>query len=118
MARALALLTLPGDVQEAVEAGQIAPRTAYELTKIDDPAEQADAAREAAAGRLKHNGLAERTRKPREGRGSRPGSCAFSTERVKVVVSALADDVSDEELTEAITAALKEHRKRAGGRAA
>ena len=30
VARALALLTLPGDVQEAVEAGQIAPRTAYE----------------------------------------------------------------------------------------
>ena len=74
VARALALLSLPGDVQEAVEAGQIAPRTAYELTKIDDPAEQAEAAREAAAARLRRDDLAERTRKPRDGRASRPGT--------------------------------------------
>jgi ParB family chromosome partitioning protein len=118
VARALALLTLPGDVQEAVEAGQIAPRTAYELTKIDDPAEQAEAAREAAAGRLKRDELAERTRKPREGRGGRPRTWSFSTEQVKVVVSALADDVSEEELTEAIAAALKQRRRKGRGRAA
>jgi len=67
---------------------------------------------------LRRDDLAERTRKPREGRGSRPGSWSFSTERVKVVVSTLADDVSDEELTEAIAAALKEHRKKSRGRAA
>jgi ParB family chromosome partitioning protein len=116
--RALALLTLPGDVQDAVEAGQIAPRTAYELTKIDDPAEQAEAAREAAAGRLKRDELAERIRKPREGRGGRPRTWLFTTERVKVAVSALADDVSEEELTEAIAAALKERRRKPRGRAA
>jgi ParB family chromosome partitioning protein len=110
VARALALLMLPRDVQEAVEAGQIAPRTAYELTKIDDPAEQAEAAKEAAAGRLKRDELAERTRKPREGRGGRPRSWSFSTERVKITVSALADDASEEELTNAIAAALKERR--------
>jgi ParB family transcriptional regulator, chromosome partitioning protein len=118
VARALALLTLPGDVQEAVEAGQIAPRTAYELTKIDDPSEQAEAAREAAAGRLRRDDLAERTRKPREGRGGRPGSWSFATDRAKVVVSALVDDVSDEELTEAIAAALKERRKKGRSHAA
>ena len=101
-------------MQEAVEAGQIAPRTAYELTKIDDPAEQAEAAREAAAGRLKRDELAERTRRPREGREDRPRAWSFATERVKVVVSATADDVSEEELTEAIAAALKERRGRAG----
>jgi ParB family chromosome partitioning protein len=118
VARALALLNLPGDVQEAVEAGQIAPRTAYELTKIDDPTEQAEAAREAAAGRLKRDELAERTRKPREGRGDKPRAWTFSTERVRVVVSAIADDVSDEELTEAIAAALKDRRRKSRGRAA
>jgi ParB family chromosome partitioning protein len=118
VARALALLTLPGDVQDAVEAGQIAPRTAYELTKIDDPAEQAEAAREAAAGRLKRDELAERTRKPREGRGGRPRTWSFSTERVKVTVSALAEDVSEEELTEAIAAALKVRRRKGRSRAA
>jgi ParB family transcriptional regulator, chromosome partitioning protein len=118
VARALALLTLPCDVQEAVEAGQIAPRTAYELTKLDDPAEQAEAAREAAAGRLKRDELAERTRKPREGRGGRPRPWSFSTERVKVVVSAMADDVSEDELTEAIAAAMKERRRKGRDRAA
>jgi ParB family chromosome partitioning protein len=118
VARALALLTLPGDVQEAVEAGQIAPRTAYELTKLDDPAEQAEAAREAAAGRLKRDDLAERTRKPREGRGGRPRPWSFATERVKVVVSARADDVSEEELTEALAAALRARRGKGRTRAA
>ena len=91
---------------------------AYELTKIDDPSEEAEAAREAAAGRLRRDDLAERTRKPREGRGGRPGSWSFATDRVKVVVSALADDVSDEELTEAIAAALKERRKKGRSHAA
>ena len=37
IARALALLELPEPIQEAVDAGQIAPNTAYELTKVDDP---------------------------------------------------------------------------------
>jgi ParB family chromosome partitioning protein len=118
VARALALLTLPDVVQEAVEAGQIAPRTAYELTKIDDPDEQAEAAREAAAGRLRRDDLAERTRKPREGRSLKPRSWSFATERVKVAVSALADDVSEDELTEAVAAALKERRKKGRVRAA
>jgi ParB family chromosome partitioning protein len=110
VARALALLKLTDDVQEAVEAGRIAPRTAYELTKLDDPAEQAEAAREAAAGRLKRDELAERTRKPRAGRAGRPQSWSFKTQRVKVTVAALADDVSDLELTEAVAAALQERR--------
>ena len=118
VARALALLNLPDDVQGAVEAGQIAPRTAYELTKIDDPAEQAEAAREAAAGRLKRDELAERTRKPREGRRDRPRAWSFATDRVKVVVSAMADNVSEEELTEAIAAALKDRRRKSRYRAA
>ena len=67
---------------------------------------------------MKRDELAERTRKPREGRGGRPRAWSFSTERVKVAVSALADDVSEEELTEAVAAALKERRRKTRGRAA
>ncbi|MGG7377671.1 ParB/RepB/Spo0J family partition protein, partial [Escherichia coli] len=37
---ALALLKLPDDVQTKVEAGELAPRTAYEISKLDDSAEQ------------------------------------------------------------------------------
>jgi ParB family transcriptional regulator, chromosome partitioning protein len=72
VAKALALLTLPGDMQEAVEAGRIAPGTAYELSKVDDPGEQAALAREAAAGRLRRDEIQERTRTPRKGRGANP----------------------------------------------
>jgi ParB family transcriptional regulator, chromosome partitioning protein len=72
--RALALLTLPGNMQEAVEAGRIAPATAYELSKVDDPGEQAALAREAAAGRLRRDEIQERTRTrtPRKGKGASP----------------------------------------------
>jgi ParB family transcriptional regulator, chromosome partitioning protein len=40
IARALALLDLPADVQGQVEAGTLAPSVAYEVSKIDDPAAQ------------------------------------------------------------------------------
>ncbi|MBV8266921.1 MAG: ParB/RepB/Spo0J family partition protein [Planctomycetaceae bacterium] len=69
VARALALLTLPEAVQDDVEAGRIAPRTAYELSKIEDPIEQADAARDAAAGLLKRDDAARRASKPARAKG-------------------------------------------------
>jgi ParB family chromosome partitioning protein len=76
--RALALLDLPGDVQEAVERGQIAPNTAYELSKIEDPAEQAVMAKEAARGALKRDEIKAKTSRPRKGRGVRkPTSRVF-----------------------------------------
>jgi ParB family transcriptional regulator, chromosome partitioning protein len=39
--RALKLLELPPTVQEQVEQGTLSPATAYEVSKLDDPAEQA-----------------------------------------------------------------------------
>jgi ParB family chromosome partitioning protein len=46
---ALALLRLPDDVQTKVEAGELAPRTAYEISKLDDDAGQAALAVQAVA---------------------------------------------------------------------
>jgi ParB family chromosome partitioning protein len=66
IARALALLNLPGPIQAEVEAGLIAPNTAYELSKVTDPGEQAELAREAAGGRLRRDEIKERTRTPRK----------------------------------------------------
>jgi ParB family chromosome partitioning protein len=39
--RALALLDLPGAVQGRVESGELAPSVAYEISKVEDPGEQA-----------------------------------------------------------------------------
>ena len=69
VARALALLTLPEAIQDDVEAGRIAPRTAYELSKIEDPIEQAEAAKDAAAGLLKRDDAAQRASKPARAKG-------------------------------------------------
>jgi ParB family transcriptional regulator, chromosome partitioning protein len=77
IARSLALLELPEPIRGSVERGEIAPNTAYELTKVQDPAEQAELAHEAAHGRLRRDELKERTRAARstskpKGRGAKP----------------------------------------------
>jgi ParB family chromosome partitioning protein len=118
IAKALALLNLPGEIQEAVDSGEIAAGTAYQLTKVEDPTEQAELAKEAAAGRLKRDEIEERTRRPREGRGGKPKPWTFATDRGKVTVAALAEDVTDEELTELLRVALAERRKKGRNRAA
>lgn len=72
--RALALLGLPEKIRDAVEAGEIAANTAYELSKISDPDEQAGLARQAVEGRLKRDEIQQRTRLPRgsgKGRGGK-----------------------------------------------
>ena len=69
IARALALLDLPEPIQASVEAGSIAPNTAYELSKVSDPDEQAELARQAIGGQLRRDEVKERTKNPRKGRG-------------------------------------------------
>ncbi|HMB03890.1 MAG TPA: ParB/RepB/Spo0J family partition protein [Isosphaeraceae bacterium] len=69
IAKALALLGLPETIQASVDAGEIGPDAAYQLTRIADPDEQAKLAREAAEGRLKRDELKERSSTPRKSRG-------------------------------------------------
>ena len=52
VSRALALLDLPESIQAQVEAGEISPATAYEISKLDDPVKQ-----EALAGRVRTEGM-------------------------------------------------------------
>jgi ParB family chromosome partitioning protein len=47
--RTLALLNLPEPIQEKVEQGALAPATAYEIGKLDDPAEQRELAERVVA---------------------------------------------------------------------
>lgn len=82
IARALALLGLPDSLQEAVDDGKIAPNTAYELTKVEDPEEQAQLARDAAEGRLKRDEIKTRTQKPRKPASSSKARPKKMTSRV------------------------------------
>jgi ParB family transcriptional regulator, chromosome partitioning protein len=50
VSRTLALLNLPAAVQARVEAGELAPRTAYEISKLPDPNAQVELADQAIAG--------------------------------------------------------------------
>lgn len=73
IAKALALLSLPEEIQASVEAGAIGPSEAYQLTRVEDPTEQAELAQGAKSGRLKRDELQEHARTPRKGRGASKG---------------------------------------------
>jgi ParB family chromosome partitioning protein len=103
--RALALLELPETIQADVESGKIAPNTAYELSKVDDPAEQATLARDAAGGRLRRDELKGRNEAARSrGRGAKrpPKPRVIRTPAGRVTVEPKAAGV------EAILAALRD----------
>jgi ParB family transcriptional regulator, chromosome partitioning protein len=75
--QSLKLLELPEPIKQSIEEGKIAPTVGYELTKVDDPAEQASLARGAAAGLLRRDEIKERAKARRtapskgKGRGAR-----------------------------------------------
>jgi ParB family chromosome partitioning protein len=57
--RALALLDLPAVVQEQVEQGGLSPATAFEVGKLEDPAEQVELAQAVAEQKLTRSEVAE-----------------------------------------------------------
>lgn len=118
--RALALLELPDSIQSSVDAGEIAPHTAYEISKIDDSAIQAKVAAQAAQGRLRRDDMREMvTRTPRQSRGATPKPWVHNVDgRVRVTLTPLADDVGHEDLVEALRSALAALRKKSRGQAA
>ena len=118
IARSLAMLSLPDEIQASVECGELAPNAAYQLSKIADPAEQQQLARASIEGRLKRDDLNERTRTPRPAAGGKPQPWIHTTERVKVILSPLAEEVSEEDLTAALRSALKVRTKKSRGNAA
>jgi ParB family chromosome partitioning protein len=68
--RSLALLRLPKELQDSVARGEIAPRSAYELSKIRDDCTRAALAEKSAAGAMTHDALARAARR-RKGRSAR-----------------------------------------------
>jgi ParB family chromosome partitioning protein len=115
--RTLALLDLPETVRERVEQGALAPATAYEIGKLESPAEQRDLAdrvvsegltRQEAATAVRDRKQGGDTRGITPGRG-RSGAGTFEykvSARVTVTVRYRGDDPLS--VAQAIRAALKQ----------
>ncbi|MGZ3337908.1 MAG: ParB/RepB/Spo0J family partition protein [Isosphaeraceae bacterium] len=63
VSQAMALLRLPDAVQESVEVGNLAPSAAYELSKVNDPEDQARLAAQVVADGLSRAETAEAVRR-------------------------------------------------------
>jgi ParB family chromosome partitioning protein len=73
--KALALLELAPAVQERVEAGELAPAAAYEVSKLADPAQQVEVAEQVVSEKLTRDQVAAAVReKSGQGTGSRPNA--------------------------------------------
>lgn len=114
VSRSLALLKLPADIQDQVERGELSPRAAYELSKLDD-----DEARRTVAQKAVHDGLTRdqtadvvREQKGKANRPNRGTHLTFVTESGwKVVVSANRKGTYAE-VEEVVLTALEEVRHR------
>lgn len=74
--RLLALLTLPDELQRRVETGDIPASAAYELSRIDNPAERDTHADALADGRLTRDGLVAASKSARRLGGEKPIAAA------------------------------------------
>jgi ParB family chromosome partitioning protein len=85
VAQALALLDLPEMVQARVEAGELAPSTAYVIAKLDDAVEQAAVANRVVSGGMSR---AEAIEEVRRVASARPGSTGGKGRGVKAKLPA------------------------------
>jgi len=114
VSRVLALLDLPLEIQQRVDSGDIAARTAYELSKLSNEDAQRQLADQAAAGKLSISDASSAVRK----RAGKPKAPPRGTKQVfvadngwKVTVTA-AQKGSYDEIEQALQLALDEVRTR------
>ena len=81
VSRALALLDLPAAVQAKVDSGELATRTAYEIGKLDDAAEQLALAERAAAREISRDQVQATVKARKIGK---PASAATSSPRREI----------------------------------
>jgi ParB family chromosome partitioning protein len=126
VSRALALLELPPSVQAHVEQGNLPPATAYEISKVDNPIEQAalaalvvskglsraetvEAVRERKPGKVKGRGVAK---------GRKVTSRVIRTETGPRVTVEYGRGLDDALIISALENALEQARARRNGQAA
>lgn len=115
ISRSLALLDLPPDVQQQVDAGTLPKTSAYEISKLDDLEQQTKLASQAAAGELTHAKTVSQIKQRRGKKSTKPRSGihqVFLSERgLKVTVTA-ASKVNYHEVELALSEAIDEVRHR------
>jgi ParB family chromosome partitioning protein len=119
--KALALLNLPDDIQASVDAGKIGPDVAYQLTKVADPAEQADLARAAESGQLKRDEIKAQTsagRNAAKGRGAGKGKAKIMSRVFRLGAGKVTVELGKGSGDEAIVALLREAMEKAESRLA
>lgn len=116
--KVLSLLTLPEPIKDQVRDGAIGPSVAYQISRIDDPDQQAEMAEKAALGQVRRDEIVDRARKPsterqtRAGRVGRPKPWLHEVAGVaRVRLEALADDVDPFAMYEAMKAAAAAYKR-------
>jgi ParB family chromosome partitioning protein len=116
VAKALALLNLPAPVQAQVDRGELPASVAYEVSRLEQPEEQAELAARVVAEKLTRDQVVDVVKARKEGRGARVPSTGRTEFRLrdgcKVTVAGLPDDDP-----ETVVARLKEALKAAQARA-
>jgi ParB family chromosome partitioning protein len=94
--QALKLLELPEPVRAKVEAGELAPRTAYEISRLDDDADRIALAERVVADKMTRDQVADVVKVKKSGRGAVTPGTGRSELKLeggrKLVISGLADD--------------------------
>jgi ParB family chromosome partitioning protein len=110
VSRAVALLRLPEDVRNRVDAGEVSARTAYELSKLEDPDQQRQLAIQATEDKLTHQETAQLVRQCRGKRHAKRRGIrlTFPTEQGWTVIVSSAQKGTYEEIERALQEVLEE----------
>ena len=118
VSRSLALLKLPEPIQQQIESGELSPRSAYELTKLDSKSEQGALAKRLTSGATTTTQAAHQSKRRVRKQSKSPTSLTFFSEaRCRVVVS-VGPHRNYHEIEEALTQVLEEVRLRINNRVA
>jgi len=111
ISRSLALLDLPPEIQQQVDAGTLPKSSAYEISKLESSEQQVKVATQAAGGELSHSQTVKQIKQRRGKKSAKPRSGThqvFLSERgLKVTVTA-ATKVNYHEVESALSEALEE----------
>jgi ParB family chromosome partitioning protein len=114
ISRALALLRLPEEIQAQVDAGDLAARSAYEISKLSEDDDRRALAEDVAAKRLTHQETAKVVRRRRGKRATpnRGTKQVFSTDEGFTVTNSARNKCNYFEIEEALEIVLAEVRHR------